>query len=280
VSRLSTPEPIEEVLLRSHTLLEGPRIARDGAILYSDVLAGGVFRVDPGGGVRTVVERRRGVGGLVEHERGGVVVSGRDLVHFDADGVASQLLERDGVTGFNDLTTGPDGELLVGALRYRPLAGEPPVAGELLALSHPGSARVLSETVLWPNGIGVAPDGQVYISDFARAHVKVLSLDGGRESVFCESPRGSADGLALDVEGGVWVALGAGGGVARFEPGGELDEFVEVPAAFVSSISFGGADGCDVLISTADNVLVPERGGALFRARSEVAGVPVRPATV
>jgi len=86
--------------------------------------------------------------------------------------------------------------------------------------------------------------------------------------------------FALDCEGGIWFALGKGGGVARFHANGELDELVEMPASFVSSLCFGGADMRDVLVSTADNRVVPERGGTLLRARSEVAGLRVSPATV
>jgi D-xylonolactonase len=78
----------------------------------------------------------------------------------------------------------------------------------------------------------------------------------------------------------VWFALGEGGGVARFRADGELDELIGLPAGFVSSMCFGGADMRDVLISTADNRVVPERGGTLLRARSEVAGLRVTPATV
>ena len=103
---------------------------------------------------------------------------------------------------------------------------------------------------------------------------------GGEPRRFAASPRGSADGLAVDVEGCVWLALGEGGGVARLSPDGELLEIVDVPARFVSSISFGGEDGRDVLISTADNLIDPELGGTLLRARSEVAGVPVTPVSV
>jgi sugar lactone lactonase YvrE len=86
--------------------------------------------------------------------------------------------------------------------------------------------------------------------------------------VFAESPCGSADGLAVDVEGGVWVALGDAGAVARFGPDGDLDAVVDIPADFVSSISFRGAD---VLITAV---------GAVFRARSEVAGLPVADARI
>ena len=105
-------------------------------------------------------------------------------------------------------------------------------------------------------------------------------MQGGVAREFCRSPRGSVDGLAVDAEGAVWVALGEGGGIARFLPGGELDEVIEVPASFVSSLAFGGADMRDVLITTAGNDIHPELGGTLLRARSEIAGLPITPTAV
>jgi len=161
------------------------------------------------------------------------------------------------------------------------MSGETPRAGRLLRIAADGTSRVLSETVLWPNGIALAPDERtVYISDYARRCVLAMTLDGEQQRVFASSPRGSADGLAVDAEGGVWVALGEGAGLARFDPGGELDELIELPAGFVSSLCFGGKDLREVLVTTADNNVRPELGGTLLRARSEVAGLPVYPVRV
>ncbi len=82
------------------------------------------------------------------------------------------------------------------------------------------------------------------------------------------------------MEGGLWVALGEGGAVARLSPTGGLEELIDLPAEFVSSISFGGPDMRDVLITTADNQITPELGGTLLRARSEIAGLPVAPVRI
>ena len=65
--------------------------------------------------------------------------------------------------------------------------------------------------------------------------------------------------------------------MARFYPDGRLHEIVDLPARLVSSLSFGGSDMRDVLITTADNEVEPELGGTLLRARSEVAGLPLAP---
>jgi len=279
VSLLSAAAPVAAVLQRPHTLLEGPRIGADGELVYSDVIAGGVFACSREGVMSEILARRRGVGGIVPHADGGWVLSGRTLLHIAPGGVQRELFADEDACGFNDLGSTPSGALLAGVLRYRPMAGEEPRPGRLLLLEPGGAQRVLSEEVTWPNGIGVAPDGNtVYISDYAGRRVLLTSLDGGPTSEFARMPTGSsADGLAVDAEGGVWVALGEGGGVARFTSEGSLDEVVELPAGFVSSLSFGGPDLRDVLITTADNRVDPERGGTLLRARSEVAGAAVYP---
>jgi sugar lactone lactonase YvrE len=289
VALLSGLAPIAAVLDRPHGLLEAPRLGSDGEIVYSDVLAGGFFALAPDGFVAALVPKRRGIGGAVAHADGGWVISGRSLLHVSPDGSQRELLG-DGATagldgealcGFNDLGATPDGDLLAGVLRYRPLAGEPERNGQLVRIDAHGHVDVLTDEVIWPNGIGVAPDGDtIYISDYARASVLALDRRGGAVREFCRSPRGSADGLAVDADGGVWFALGEGGGLARFGADGRLDEIVELPAQFVSSLCFCGADMRDVLITTADNQIRPQLGGALFRARSAVAGLALRPVAV
>jgi len=278
---LSEIRPLEAVLNRPHALLEAPRFGAHGEVIYSDVIAGGVWACSPDGVVRELLAKRRGIGGIVAHADGGWVLSGRSVLHLQGDGDQRELLSGEGVCGYNDLASTPDGGLLAGVLRYRPLAGEPPRPGRLLLLGADGEARVLSEEVTWPNGIGVSPDGQtIYISDYARGVVLAIPSDGGAAQDFCRSPRGSVDGLALDCEGALWVALGDGAAVARFRADGQLDELIELPAGFVSSLSFGGPDMRDVLISTADNRVRPELGGTLLSARSAVAGLALAPVRV
>jgi sugar lactone lactonase YvrE len=240
-----------------------------------------VWRCSTDGVISEILPRRRGVGGIVPHSDGGWVISGRNVIHLLANGEQREVLSGDEVCGYNDLGAAPDGALLAGVLRFRPFAGEDPRPGQLVRIDANAEIKILSEDVIWPNGIGFSPDGRtIYVSDYARGVVLAVPAEGGASSEFCASPRGSADGLAVDIEGGVWVALGEGGGIARFVRDGELDEVVDVPANFVSSVSFGGEDMRDVLISTADNHVHPELGGTLFQARSELAGLPVTPVVV
>jgi sugar lactone lactonase YvrE len=279
--RLSDVEPVQAVLARPHSLLEGPRFGVDGELIYSDVIAGGVWRCPPEGEAQELLPKRRGVGGIVAHADGGWVISGRNVIHVAPDGQQRELLPGEGVCGYNDLGATPDGELLAGVLRYRPLAGEDPRPGQLLCLGQHGAVEVLNEEVVWPNGIGVSPDGgTIYLSDYARETVLAVPREGGAARELFHSPDGSVDGLAVDAEGGIWVALGEGAAVARFHADGQLDEVTPMPAQFVSSLCFGGADMRDVLITTADNSVHPELGGTLLRARSQVAGLAVAPVRV
>jgi len=281
VALLSHVEPLQAVLTRPHGLLEAPRLGPQDEVVYSDVIAGGVWGCSQSGIVREILPKRRGIGGIVQHADGGWVISGRSIVHVLADGAQREVLSGADVCGFNDLGATPAGGLLAGALRYRPLAGEDPRPGQLLMVDRHGAVEILTEEVIWPNGIGVSPDAStIYLSDYARAAVLAVAMPGGETREFCTSPCGSADGLAVDGEGAVWVALGEGGGIARFLCNGELDEVVDLPAKFVSSLSFGGRDMRDVVISTADNYVQPELGGTVLRARSEIAGLALTPVTV
>ena len=264
-----------EELAAGYTLLEGPTIDGESGVYFSDVIQGGVYRWSPGG-VEQVVPKRRGVGGIVLHEDGGVIVTGRDVLHV-RDGESRTLLALDGVTGFNDLATAPDGSAYVGALRFHPFAGDDPVPGEIWRIAAGADAAPVAGGVLWANGIGFSADGATaYGSDYARSCVLAWDVgdDGTLSSprTFAEVPAGSADGLATDEAGGVWVATGEAASLARFAPDGSLDRKLDVPATFVSSLCFGGEDMRDLFITTGD--------GRLLRGRSEVAGLRLPLASV
>ncbi len=276
---LSTPQPIPGVLARPSGLLEGPTELGGGSIAFSDVIAGGIYRLDAGGGLTELLAKRRGIGGLARHRNGGLVATGRSLIHVDAgSGATREVLEIDDSAGFNDLAAAPGGVLIAGVLRYRPLAGEPERPGLVVRVATAGEYEVIADDVMWPNGIAVdGGRGRIYVADFARRRVLVYALGetGIAGEPFCASPQGSADGVALDAEGGLWVALGDGGGIARFTSGGELDRVLDVPARFVSSLCFAGPELRSVYVTTADNLTEPENGGCVFVAESELPGMPV-----
>ena len=88
------------------------------------------------------------------------------------------------------------------------------------------------------------------------------------------------DGLTVDSEGGVWVALYGGGAVHRYGPDGTLTEVVEVPVSKPTAVALAGDDLRTLVITTTREGLAGDAeplAGALFAARADVPGRLPRP---
>lgn len=268
-----------ETLVSGYALIEGPRVDEKDRLYFSDAKDGGVYRREPDGRIATVVPKRRGVGGIALHASGGIVISGKDICHA-REGESRSIFRREGVPGFNDLFTDAEGRVLVGSQRFNPFTeSEKNIPGELYRLGPGGEVEELYGNVGLTNGIGFSPDGRrLYHSDSARGHVILHDVadDGSctNRRVFVETQGGAPDGLAVDEDGGVWVALYGGGCVARYAPDGTLDRSVLVPARSVTSLCFGGGDRRDLYVVSADNTGDPSLRGCVFRTRVDVAGLP------
>jgi gluconolactonase len=272
-----------ETLASGYGLVEGPTVDADGNLYVSDVLGGGVYRLDSGGSTETVVPKRRGVGGIALHADGGVVVSGRDIVHV-RDGETRVVFRIDGLPGWNDLCTDSAGRVYAGALRFMVFDGAAdPMPGQCYRINGEGDATELYGGVIHANGIALSPtEDRIYHSDTRTDVVLVHDLvddvaTSRREWAF---PPGAPDGMAVDESGCVWVASAVGGCVVRLTPDGDVDGQFDVPARTVTSVCFGGADRRDLYVVTADNTDDPDRNGSVLRTRVDVAGAPVHPARV
>jgi gluconolactonase len=281
-----------QALCSGYGLIEGPVWDPARGLLFSDVLGGGVFCLATDGSVSTVFEHRRGIGGMALHVAGGLVVSGRNVSYKPfAEGETKLLLDRDpdaGNVGYNDLTTDAAGRIYVGSLGSSPVFddGLPPRAGALWLIDLDGSARQVADDVRLTNGLGLAPDGRtLYHSDSRRqtVHCYTVADDGalGPKQTFTTVAKGVPDGLVVSTDGAVWVALaGDGHGVAVFTSAGKQRDFIEIPTPMCTSVCFGGADLKDLYIVSGSEGSGSERGGAVYRVRTDVAGLPVAPARV
>jgi gluconolactonase len=273
-----------ETIASGYQLAEAPVATDDGGVAFSDVLGGGVRAWSPAtGAVVDVVAKRRGIGGMARHADGGLVMSGRDIVHVRAGESRTVYAPPEGVAGLNDLTVDPEGRVVVGQLRFRPFAGEAPVPGEAVVVAADGSTTVALDGIEWANGCAFSPDGRtLYLCDYHRGVVVAADRrdDGsyGPSRVVVTSPSGAADGMAVDEVGALWVALGPRGTVGRFTPDGVLDTELVVPAAFVASLCFGGADGRDLFVTTAQGA--DGTPGAVLRTRVDGPGAPVGAVTI
>ena len=185
--------------------------------MFSDILGGGVHRWSPGTGeVSTVVPKRRGVGGMVRHADGGLVLSGRDVIHVPARARPAAGHERVRAEGWPASTTSPSTPTATwwwgGCASARSPASRRCPASSSASRPTAATSAVL-EGVLWANGCAFSPDGGTFYGcDYHRGLVLAAERrdDGtyGPRRVVAVSPSGDADGMAVDETGALWVALG------------------------------------------------------------------------
>jgi sugar lactone lactonase YvrE len=106
-------------------------------------------------------------------------------------------------------------------------------------------------------------------------------LSNRRIAVRIPQDMGAPDGMTIDNEGKLWIALWGGFAVARFDPAsGDLMQKISVPAPNVSSCAFGGENLETLYITTAREWMQPAKidefpmSGGLFSVKPGVVGVP------
>jgi sugar lactone lactonase YvrE len=264
---------------------EGPVWSeRWGGLRWVDMLAGDILTLVADGSIN-----RRHVGtiaaALRPRQQGGAVICvERGFALEEADGEIRYLdkLWSDTNVRMNEGGCDPDGRFYCGSMAY----DQQPGAGALYQLDPDSSVHVVLENVTISNGLEWSPDGsRAYYNDSPTQRIDIFDYDSesglsGRRP-FAEVPAevGLPDGLTVDEEGGVWVALYGGGSVRRYTPEGMLDEVIEVPAKQVTACTFGGRALDQLFITTSREDLKPGEdplAGSLFRTAVGVAGMPVR----
>lgn len=276
-----------ELLASGYGLVEGPRTDAENNLYFTDIRGGCVYRRHADGTIETLVTDRPMIGGLALHADGGFVMSGPTVAHW-RNGEVRVLLERDGVSSFNDIQPDDQGRVYAGAIRSSldDLKAEK-VPGECYRIGPGGVVDELYGGIEVSNGIGMSPDRRtLYHVDSTTKGIWVhdLAADGSvsnrrhiARSVF---ERGIPDGMCVDADGNLWVAHVGGRRVVKLSPtGDELDQ-IAVPAKWVTSAAFGGPDLEDLYIVTADNLDEPELNGCVFRCRPGVVGQPTPLAAV
>ncbi|MGW3914173.1 SMP-30/gluconolactonase/LRE family protein [Streptomyces sp. NPDC005070] len=269
-----------EVAVQAHAALgEGPTWdARAGRLIWVDILGSRIHTYDPASGRRTVLATEQHVGAAKPRAGGGLVVNLRDGVGLygpagsgdsgagpegatePAGGAAApaggsfRWLHREPVPGrrANDAAVAPDGSLWCGTMRY----DEAPGGGTLSRIAPDGTVRPILDDVSVSNGTGWSPDGRrVYYIDSPTRRIDVFDIGDDRLPVgrrpFATVEDGFPDGLTVDAEGCVWVALWDGGAVRRYTPDGALERVLELPVRRPTACAFGGADLTDLYITTA-----------------------------
>jgi sugar lactone lactonase YvrE len=265
---------------------EGPVWAEQwGGLRWVDMLAGDILFLAADG---TITRRHVGsvAAALRPRGRGGAVIGvERGFALENADGTITYLPElwADTQVRMNEGACDPDGRFYCGSMAY----DQRPGAASLYRLEPDGSVRLVLDHVTVSNGLDWSPNGALaYYNDTATFHVSAFDYetDAGfinrRVFVDLSDEKKRPDGLTVDAEGGVWIALSNGSAVRRYTPHGVLDEVIEVPAKKVTACTFGGPNLDQLFITTSqENIDTKEDrlAGCLFRADVGITGLPVRP---
>jgi sugar lactone lactonase YvrE len=257
-----------------------------GGLRFVDMLDGAVLALGPGGSV-TRLAVGDPVAAMIRPAIGGSVVAlGRSFSVRDDD--FGELWRSEPVTAlderFNEGAVTPEGDLLCGTMR----ADAAPGSATLWRLRRDRTIERLLDGVTISNGIGFtrAGDRMLYV-DTPTNRIDVFDWDGDPHDrrPFVEIPEdaGSPDGLCMDADDGVWVALHGGAAVRHYDRDGRLSNVIEVGARQVTSCTLGGADGRTLFITTSRENLSPEddpNAGSLFAAEVAATAPPVRIADI
>lgn len=264
--------------------IEGP-VWHDGELRLVSISRGSVVTLDADG----TILRERQIGGGPN----GLAVSGETMFVaqnggiFGASGKAQagiQVIRDDEVstigghifTAPNDLCFGPDGRLYVSdPLTDRALTE--PVEGCVIACDpRTGASEVVIEGRHFPNGLAFdATGGSFYLAQtYERLVEKFAWRDVGLESqgVLCRLANGRPDGMAIDVEGHLWVCTPGTGGIEVFTREGAAVRRIDFGAGtMTTNCCFGGEDMRDMFVTAAGI-------GSVLTFRVDVPGLPLRQA--
>lgn len=280
-------------LASGYCFLEAPRVIGED-IWFTDILLGGIYRRSPDGRIDCFLPGRTHSGGICANLDGRIISGGQGgIIWLDPEsGETGTILDAiPGATfiGANDFIPDDDGGLYFGTFSTGGDYQQEYVPTAIWHIDASGKVTSQDEGLKIANGMGLSPDGRQFyhceslVGVFAYDVAEDGSLSGKR----LLNERQDGDGMAVDAEGGVWVACFDSGAIVRLGPDGSEDRRVPLPAPHkvIASLCFGGSDWRDLYVATAGSDGVnsmmrgelPAREASLFHARSDIPGRPVKP---
>lgn len=267
---------------------EGPLWdASSGCLIWVDIVGRLIHWYRPADSAHWTIGTPSDVGAVACRGGGGLVLALDDgfwLLDPGADGprMFASVEADDPTTRMNDGKCDRAGRFWAGTMQRDARTG----GGTVYRLDGSGHVETMITGVTISNGLAWSPDDEVlYYIDSPKQGVDTFAFDAvtgtiaARRRAFDIPPSaGLPDGMTIDAEGCLWVALWGGAAVHRYTPDGELRQIVEVPVAQVTSCAFGGPDLTDLYITTASHGLddparraQPQAGG-LYRCRPGTRG--------
>ena len=270
-----------KVLIDGLAFPEGPRW-HDGKFYFSDMHAHQVIAADMAGKRDVVCEVPAWPSGLGWLPNGRMLVvsmTDRKLMRLDRDGLKT-VADMTSLAPFdcNDMVVDARGRAYVGNFGFDLHKNETPRTTTLVMVAPDGTAQIVANEMMFPNGAVITPDGKTLVvgESFGR---RLTAFDIGADGsltnrrVWAELGNGIPDGICLDAENAIWVACPTASEVIRVKQGGEVAERIKVETdAFACML--GGPDGRTLFVATAPGS-DPEKCRADRRGRIETTHVEV-----
>ncbi len=258
---------------------EGPRW-HDGRLWYSDFFQHAVYAVTPEGARERIVEVPQQPSGL------GWLPDGRLLIVSMLDQRLLRLEDGGRLVEHADLTaiaTGPCNDMVVSATGHAyvgnfgaPTPDGPPEAA-LAHVTPDGHVTEAARGLRFPNGSVITPDGRTLIvAESAGSALTAFDIngDGSLTNRRTWAPLDARpDGIALDAEGGIWLADAGGRRVLRVLEGGEVTHTIDTGDGTYACM-LGGNDGRTLYILTAPGHTAEDcagkRAGRILHTRVNV----------
>jgi sugar lactone lactonase YvrE len=268
--------------------------ARRDELLRVDIIAGRVYRdgVDDDGSLVPVrayqVPGTVGAIAPVQGDEGWLLAASRGFVHLSPDGSLRLLAEvAPSGTRMNDGACDPQGRFWVGTLADDHRAG----GGALYRLDRNGRTELMLDGLTISNGLGWSPDGgTMYLADSGPRVIYMFTfgaeqgtISEGRVLITVAEDVGAPDGLTVDADGDLWVAIWGGGRVHRYSPDGVLRQALHVPAMQSTSCAFAGPELNRLYVTTATENWSEEQrraepgAGLVYRIDTDATGRPATP---
>jgi sugar lactone lactonase YvrE len=270
---------------------EGPIWDSEHQVLYwVDIIGQKLHIYDPALKVDRSIPLGQYVSAVVPRSKGGVALTTQngffrlDLNSGELQPITDPESEKQN-NRFNDGKCDAAGRFWAGTMSINGTD----LSGSLYCLEIDGIARKVFNNIGISNGIAWSLDNKImYYVDSPTKQVAAFDYDihsgtPTNRRVIIDLTNGDVfpDGMTIDEEGMLWVALWDGYRVCRWNPHtGELLQTISIPAAKVSACTFGGRNLDELYITTARENMSAEQlekepmAGSVYRVKLDVRGIP------
>jgi sugar lactone lactonase YvrE len=267
---------------------------RRDELLRVDILAGRIYRdmITDAGALVPVRSYRvpETVGAIapVDNDEGWLLATEQGFSYLRPDGTLQPIAEvAPEDTRMNDAACDPQGRFWAGTVAD----DQRPRGGALYRLDRDGETDLIISGLTISNGLGWSPDGRtMYLADSGPGVVYAFKFDAEQGTIFdnrvlVDVPKevGSPDGLTVDAEGDLWVAIFGGGRIQRYSPEGHLREEFLIPAEQTTCCAFGGPGLHRLYVTTATEHWTDEQrraepgAGLVYAFDTDATGQPAAP---